>query len=135
MLGLGDFERCKDTPEVMDISWVVTSGNKTIAEGRSQDHHGGSYSNTIARTIGQFRGGNGLVAIIRATINKDASELNQTRPQLTVSVHPSVWEGDVIGQQLAFFAACLVGLIGVIALSFGGISRFLAWRQSRSQTP
>ncbi len=135
LLGLEDFqrlERCKDAPEAVDISWVVSSGGKPIAEGRSQDHFGGSYSDTIARIIGQFRGGKDLVCAIEAKVNKDASELNRANPELTVSVHPSVWEGDVIAQQLAFDTACLVGFVGVVVLSFGVFLTFRTWRQSRS---
>jgi hypothetical protein len=125
------FERCKNAPEALDISWVVTNQGRTIAEGRSQDHHGGSYSDTVARTIGEFRGGKGLICTIKATVNKDASELNQGNPELTVSVHPSVWEADIIAQQIGFDLGCLVGLGGIIILSFGGVAMFLAHRRSR----
>ncbi len=133
LLGLEDFqrfERCKDAPEAVDISWLVTSQGKTIASGRSQDHHGGFYSKTIARTIGDFRGRKGLVCTIKLIVEKDSPELNQASPELTVSVHPSVWEGDVIAQQLAFFVACPTGLVGAVVFSFGVVSTLRVRRSS-----
>jgi hypothetical protein len=138
LLGLEDFhyfERCENAPEAIDISWVVTSAGDTIAQGRSQNNHGGWYSDTIDRTIGHFQGGKALPCKIRATINKDASELNQTNPRLIVSVHPSVWEGDIIAQQIAFSAACLIGLSGAVSLAIAGVSKLLAWRRSRLRNP
>lgn len=135
LLGLetiNPLEQCKDTPELIDVSWTLNDGGRTIAKGRSQDYRAGFYSDTIAREIGEFRGGKGRVATIRATINRDASELNGAKPKILVSVDPSEWKDDVVAQQLDFFTGCVFGLLGVAATLLGGILEF---RRRRSRSP
>jgi hypothetical protein len=105
-LAFGDaLKKCNEIPEVLDLKWSVTSDDYVVASGAPM--RAGSYSDTIARILGDFEAQKGRDYRVNLTLLRDGSELDIANPRLVVETFPGYWEGPVILLQLAFFLALL----------------------------
>jgi hypothetical protein len=117
LLGLVEWQadkKCRNIPEVVDVSWRVLSDGRPNSSGSSRDAKGGAYSDTIAKIIGYFDGIKGQHNVVLLDIRRDGSELHSAAPRLVVQVHPSYWKGTAIWIQLTFYWAVIVGGAGLV---------------------
>lgn len=120
-LGLGAVwpEKNCPRPALLNVSWVLTSGGKTVARGSSEETRGGATTAVSAvRTIGYFQGRKGEHYRLTVDSLSDASSLATAKPQLRVSVGGTVYEFSlVIGSILsrAFVAIAAIGGMLILA--------------------
>jgi len=104
-------------PSVLKLSWVLTSDDKTIAQGSSDDlpGPGGSTATTLIRTIGYFTGQKGRRYKLVVNNLADASSLAGAEPRLRVSVGGTIYESALVA----------TGLLNVICVGLGAIGSVL----------
>jgi hypothetical protein len=80
---------CADTPSVIKAKWKVLSQGNFVAEGSSDDPHGGAFMDrTIARSIGSFDGQDGSTYKVDVDILADGSKLSGGNPHLRIDAFP-----------------------------------------------
>ncbi len=125
----GNFaSRCKDTPELIDISWELFEGGKivqiapTVAyQGDSREYPSISWEPgaAIRRQIGRFRGQKGHRYTLALNIKQDASRLNIANPKLAVTVPRGVAKDRYVGLYIQKLGASILGLIGAMVFLYG----------------
>src|SRR3989344_3338615 len=121
LLGIGEaveLEKCQATPSPVSLKWSVLSpSDKQVAQGISEQEHGGGWGTTISRTIGSFRGDKGNEYLVQVESLKDASVLAPTNPRITVRAHSmqSKTYYVVAGVGMAF--GFVIGIMGLLWLS------------------
>ena len=108
-------ERCKDTPEVLDLSWTLASGQSVVAQGGTSKDNWGFWGSGSGRGIGRFTAQKGGQYTLTVNVHKDATVLAPWKPCIRVRAHNAVYEDYHILSQLALFAGTL-GILGGLAL-------------------
>jgi hypothetical protein len=129
LLGLEPFvsNRCNGTPNLIDISWELFEGDKMVSEGNSGKNPWATWSDTVERMIGRFKGEKGHHYTLVLDVKRNASELNTAHPKIKVQIPRGLWEGYVAGVFIQKLAASMLGLVGVIIL----VGPFFVWKLKR----
>ena len=109
---------CYNNPSVVEATWILYSGTKIVAQGRSNGNtDGNGWGNqVISRGLGIFYGKHGRCKLV-VNFLKDGSILASCNPRLRVVVDPEASLGIQIWRAFIFLAA--------IVLCLSGISLFL----------
>jgi hypothetical protein len=75
---------CRTISSPVNMKWSVLSSSEKVAEGTSEQEHGGAWGSTIRRTIGRFSGEKGKTYVIQVESLEDASILAPTNPQIVI---------------------------------------------------
>jgi hypothetical protein len=110
--------RCKSMPSVIAATWVLSSEGQDIGHGGSaQPHAAPPATNRVVRVIGAFPGKSGQSYRLRATFAADAGALRAADPRFKVAVASIVSSDLESAKALAFSAALMCVLFGVMLLS------------------
>ena len=122
LMGVGDEQpqRCKATPSVIDVSWVLSSKGAVVSRGSSENNLGGAWTNdSVARQIGSFISEPGRLYRLDLDVLQDGKSLNPAEPRLRIEVHPSYYEGSAL-QDLPFLLATALSVVfGAMILLIG----------------
>jgi hypothetical protein len=110
---------CVGIESPVDLRWVVSSLGRKIAEGSSEQEHGGAWSTSISRTIGRFRGDKGQEYRVQVESLKDASVLTSSNPRITVGVHSIKSKGYYAFAQITGWIGIALASVGLIWVFIG----------------
>jgi hypothetical protein len=114
-----DPDGCKQTPSLIDISWIVTSGAEQVAQGTSSEVNEVYTANRLGRVIGEFWGQRGSQYSLTLVVKKDGTPLNVAHPTLVVKVNEEESNDYAIYSQILFFGGLSFGFVGLVLLSVG----------------
>lgn len=125
---------CPALDSLLDISWQLQDGGKTVAEGNSHewDGHGEMDSGRIIHPIGLFKAKKWHRYRLVLHINRDASVLNEAYPGIIVGLRYTDAEKNYVGVFVCGPVALVSGLIG-LALIYPGAKRWRSQHQSRQR--
>jgi hypothetical protein len=110
-------DRCKDTPSVVNVSWVLSSQGAVVALGSTLDSKGGSWTNdTIARQLGSFQSERGRRYTLDLNVLADGSSLDAGNPRLKIGVHPMYYEEAAFASIPVLLLTAVLIVIGTIML-------------------
>lgn len=125
-------EPCNDTPSTIRAKWSVSSGDKVIATGTSDDPGGtAAGEHTFGRAIGTFTAEPDCPYRLDVEFLSDLGKLNSAHPKLQVVRFP--WEEEDAGAA-TFFGAFLLDVGGILCLAIVG-ARNLRERRKRVRAP
>ncbi len=115
-------ENCRNTPSVVNLSWVLSSRGLRLAHGSTAGTTGGaSAAYTLAREVGSFRTDKGRKYTLDISVLSDGSRLAVGNPRLKVGVHPSYYEGSAFGDIPFVLAALGLFLAGIIIFTISSL--------------
>jgi hypothetical protein len=120
-----ELEECRDRASVVNASWILTSGGKTVASGSSKDNRSGSWMNdSIARELGHFQSESGRRYVLEVNVLSDGSALASGNPQLKVEVYPGYYETTMYQSLFVLLATAAIALVGVVLLAISLINTY-----------
>jgi hypothetical protein len=119
LLGAADADsnRCAGIPNLIDISWKLFEGDVVVTSGTSHDMLGLTWSDTVKRYLGRFKGQRGHQYVLVLDVNRDASELDVAQPKLMVEAPYGVFKDYGVGVAIQRTEATVMGVIGIIVLA------------------
>jgi hypothetical protein len=111
-------ERCSTIPNVVDLSWTLSSGGKVVADDTSEQAYKGGAAGPgyERREIGRFRAWRGERYVLDVNFLRDPGELNIAGPKLVAESMPD-WHAFSI-QIGSFVCGLLVALTGTLLLIY-----------------
>jgi hypothetical protein len=126
-----ELEECRNRPSVVNASWILTSGGRTVASGSSNDYRSGFWMNdSIARELGDFQSESGRKYVLEVDVLADGSALASGNPRLKVEVYPGYYETTMYQDLFVLLATGALALVGVVLLAISLIRN----RRARVQT-
>jgi len=108
---LKDPVQCKDQPDLLDVTWSVTSDERVVALGAASDFEGEGSTDeanrTITRVIGRFRASRGEPYVLKLNLHLAPPDLASGETKLRV--RPEMTDG---GQAAGGFESILMLLLG-----------------------
>jgi hypothetical protein len=109
--------QCKSMPSVVAATWVLSREGHDIGQGSSvQPHSAPPRTDGVARVIGEFQGEAGKSYRLSVTFAEDAGPLAVAHPRLKVAVASIAYTDLQSAKALAFSAAFMSLLCGLILL-------------------
>jgi hypothetical protein len=108
--------QCEGIPNLIDISWQILDGEEMISRGNSSDSPWATWSDTVKRMIGRFKGQEGHRYILVLQVNRDASELDASTPKIEVQIPQGLWEDRVLGILIEKEGAGILAIVGTVIL-------------------
>jgi hypothetical protein len=109
---------CESGASAVSMSWVLSSGERTVASGSSEKSTGAYWGRTIGRVIGGFQAEEIARYKLRVDSATDGAQLNSANPKIIVAVNPEQHKGGWAAAGLFSIAALVCGAIGS-AIIFG----------------
>lgn len=112
-----DPEFCNEAEPILDVSWHINGNDATLFQGESTDYTDGKYSKRVIKTLGFFYASQSSEYELFMMINKDASDLNDLNPQLSIAVSPMTYQSDIFTSTIALYFAIFCFSLGIISIS------------------
>jgi hypothetical protein len=104
---------CDGIKSIIDMSWSISEGSTTIAQGRSSSEYGiEALGDKLLGDVGEFKGEKGHSYTLTLRVNRDASELSGADPELVVHIPYSYLVDLAANNAVLELGAALSGLIG-----------------------
>jgi hypothetical protein len=127
-------EKTCSSPSVLKMSWSLATGDKTVAQGSSEEARGGATSyNSVTRTVGYFQGQAGQHYKLVAEMLADGSSLATANPRLKVNVGGAVYNFSLVVGGLIRWGSGIVGAIGLALFLLSMLKRDSGVKGSSSE--